>query len=145
MQKRLSGQRRLLLASLLLIFGGWLPWLYTGVGTISGARGAGLWVFYAGLLALAGGLLGPRWATLSLVQGALVAVVAMVLPLWQVVRMLSLVGTQGWLPGPGLVMSFFGGVLCAIAAKDLLASRSATGPGTGTGTGADSGRTPPSS
>ena len=45
MGKRLSGQRRLLAASLLLIFGGWLPWLYTGVGIISGARGAGLWVF----------------------------------------------------------------------------------------------------
>ena len=126
MQKRLSGQRRLLLASLLLIFGGWLPWLYTGVGTISGARGAGLWVFYAGLLALAGGLLGPRWATLSLVQGAVVAVVAMVLPLWQVVRIVSLVGLQGWLPGPGLVMSFFGGVLCALAARDLFTARASS-------------------
>jgi hypothetical protein len=125
--KRLSGQRRLLAASLLLIFGGWLPWLYTGVGTISGARGAGLWVFYAGLLALAGGLLPPRFSTASLVQAALVAVVGMILPLWQVGRMLSLVGTQGWLPGPGLVMSFFGGLLCALAARDLLAARAGGG------------------
>jgi len=120
--KRLSGQRRLLVASLLLIFGGWLPWLYTGVGTVSGARGAGLWVFYAGLLALAGGLLSPRFAMASLVQAALVAVVGMVLPLWQVGRMVTLVGMQGWLPGPGLVMSFFGGLLCALAARDLLAA-----------------------
>ena len=122
MHKRLSGQRRLLVASLLLIFGGWLPWLYTGVGTVSGARGAGLWVFYAGLLALAGGLLSPRFAMASLVQAALVAVVGMVLPLWQVGRMVTLVGMQGWLPGPGLVMSFFGGLLCALAARDLLAA-----------------------
>ncbi len=124
MRKRPSGQRRLLLASVALILGGWLPWLYTGVGAISGARGAGLWVFYAGLLALAGALLPPRFARASLVQAIGVAVVAMVLPLWQVWRMLDLVGLQGWLPGPGLVMSFFGGVLCTLAARDLLAERS---------------------
>ncbi|CAN5467498.1 hypothetical protein BH23ACT6_BH23ACT6_09850 [soil metagenome] len=114
-----------MLASLLLIFGGWLPWLYTGLGTISGARGAGLWVFYAGLLALAGGLLPPRFATASLLQAVIVAATAIVLPVWQVGRVLALVGTQGWLPGPGLVMSFFGGVLCALAARDLLVARSA--------------------
>ncbi|HKJ11449.1 MAG TPA: hypothetical protein VJ976_03565 [Ornithinimicrobium sp.] len=125
MGKRASGQRRLLVASLLLVFGGWLPWLYTGVGTVSGARGAGLWVFYAGLLALAGALLPPRFSTASLVQALVVAAAGMALPAWQVARMLALVGMQGWLPGPGLVMSFFGGVLCALAARDLMEGRSA--------------------
>ncbi|MGB3187031.1 MAG: hypothetical protein WBG76_07845 [Ornithinimicrobium sp.] len=129
MSKRPSGQRRLLLASVALILGGWLPWLYTGVGAISGARGAGLWVFYAGLLALAGALLPPRFGLAALVQAVVVALVAMGLPLWQVWRVLNLVGTQGWLPGPGLVMSFFGGVLCALAARDLLAERSAGAAG----------------
>ncbi|MGB6003170.1 MAG: hypothetical protein WBG36_00945 [Ornithinimicrobium sp.] len=129
MSKRPSGQRRLLLASVALILGGWLPWLYTGVGAISGARGAGLWVFYAGLLALAGALLPPRFGLAALVQAVVVALVAMGLPLWQVWRVLNLVGTQGWLPGPGLVMSFFGGVLCALAVRDLLAERSAGAAG----------------
>ncbi|MGB5951209.1 MAG: hypothetical protein WBG57_01710, partial [Ornithinimicrobium sp.] len=101
MRRRGSGQRRLMLASLALILGGWLPWLYTGAGTISGARGAGLWVFYAGILSLASGLLPPRFSTLSMVQALIVAVVAIALPLWQVGRVLSLVGMQGWLPGPG--------------------------------------------
>lgn len=122
----MPGQRRLLLASVLLILGGWLPWLYTFAGTVSGIRGAGLYIFYAGLLALAGALLPPRLCTLALVQAVLVAVPGVVLPVWQVVRMLTLVGTQGWAPGPGLVMTFAGGVLCAIAARDLHRSRQAT-------------------
>lgn len=86
-------------------------------------------MFYAGLLALAGALLPPRFGLAALVQAVVVALVAMGLPLWQVWRVLNLVGTQGWLPGPGLVMSFFGGVLCALAARDLLAERSAGAPG----------------
>lgn len=122
-RRRAPGQRRLLLASVLLILGGWLPWLYTGVGPVSGIRGAGLWIFYAGLLALAGALLPGRFSMLALVQAVIVAVPAIVLPVWQLLRVLSLVGTQGWLPGPGLVMTFAGGVLCAIAARDLLRTR----------------------
>ena len=102
--------------------GGALPWLYSPVGPISGLRGAGLWIFYVGLLALAGGLLPPRFRPAALVQAVIVAAVAIALPVWQVWRMISLVGFAGWAPGPGLVMTFGGGVLCAIAARDLYAT-----------------------
>ena len=99
--------------------GGVLPWLYSPVGPISGLRGAGLWVFYVSLLALAGALLPPRFRPASLVQALVVAAVAIALPVWQVGRVVSLVGFAGWAPGPGLVMSFGGGVVCAVAAREL--------------------------
>lgn len=121
----MPGQRRLLLASVLLILGGFLPWLYTFAGTVSGIRGAGLYTFYAGMLALAGALLPARWSAAAMLQAVIVAVPGIVLPVWQVVRMLTLVGAQGWAPGPGLVMTFAGGVLCAIAARDLYRAKQA--------------------
>ena len=117
------GQRRLLLATPLLIIGGWLPWLYTPAGPISGIRGAGLWIFYAGLLALAGALVQPRFRTAALVQAVVVAVAAIALPLWQIGRLLNLVGLAGWVPGPGLVMTLGGGALCALATRDLWGAR----------------------
>lgn len=104
--------------------GGALPWLYSPVGPISGLRGAGLWIFYVGLLALAGALLPPRFRLAALVQALIVAAVAIALPVWQVGRVVSLVGFAGWAPGPGLVMTFGGGVLCAIAARDLYTTSS---------------------
>lgn len=123
---RRRGQRRLLLATVLLILGGWLPWLYTPAGPLSGIRGAGLWTFYAGMLALAGGLLPARFTTAALVQAGIVAVVAFALPIWQVARVLGLVGVQGWAPGPGLVMTLGGGALCALAVRDLMKAREAS-------------------
>ncbi len=84
-----------------------------------------MWIFYVGLLALAGGLLPPRFRLAALVQALIVAAVAIALPVWQVGRMISLVGFAGWAPGPGLVMTFGGGMLCAIAARDLRAPASA--------------------
>lgn len=129
MRPRTPGRGRLLLASVLLILGGWLPWLYTGAGPVSGIRGAGLWVFYAGLLALAGALLPARLAVAAMVQSVLCAAVALVFPVWQVARVLGLVGTQGWLPGPGLVLTFTGGVLCLFAARDLIGARREVRPG----------------
>lgn len=123
MRGRVPGQGRLLLAAGLLVVGGWLPWLYTGAGPVSGIRGPGLWTFYAGLLALAGGLLPARWSPAALVQAFVCALVALGLPLWQVAHVLSLVGTQGWAPGPGLVMTVAGGVLCGVAARQLHRAR----------------------
>lgn len=109
-------------ATILLLVGAFLPWLYTPVGPLSGIRGAGLWTLYAALLALAGALLPARFTVLAVVQAVIVSVAAIALPLWQAARVFSLVGTQGWAPGPGLVMTFGGGVLCALAARDLLKS-----------------------
>ncbi|WP_202864995.1 hypothetical protein [Serinicoccus sediminis] len=118
--RRAPGQGRLLLAAGMMILGGFLPWVYTYAGPVSGAVGGGLWVFYAGLIALAGGMVpAARLRTVIIAQSVVCGVVALGLTLWQVVHALSLVGLQGWMPGPGLVLSGFGGVLCLLAARQL--------------------------
>jgi hypothetical protein len=99
------------------LLGGFLPWMYTGLGSISGARGAGLWVAYVAMLGLAGALLPFRRA--AAVQAWVMGTVALVLPLWQVVHLVNLVGFSGWLPGPGLVMSAGAGVLALLAGRQL--------------------------
>lgn len=121
---------RLLGAGALMALGGWLPWLYTELGTVSGAVGLtrtnvlgvapGLWVFYFALLAVAAGVLPPRLRVAMILQGVVAGLVGLALPVWQVVQMLSLVGTQGWMPGPGLVLSGFGGILALTAVRQLL-------------------------
>lgn len=116
-RRRMPGQGRLLGAAALLVVGAVLPWLYTPVGPVTGLRGAGLWTFYASMLALAGGLLPHR--TVAAVQALVVGVVAVALPAWQAIHVLSLVGTGGWSPGPGLVMTLGAGVLCVVAARQL--------------------------
>lgn len=110
-------KRRLALAVAMVLFGSFLPWIDTAVGSVSGGRGAGLWTFYAAMLGLAGALLPLR--RVAAVQAAIFAAVALVLPVWQVVHLLRLVGTEGWLPGPGLVLVAGGGVLAAAAARQL--------------------------
>lgn len=101
----------------MVLFGSFLPWIDTAVGSVSGVRGAGLWTFYAGMLGLAGALIPMR--RVAAVQAAIFALVALLVPAWQVVHLLSLVGTEGWVPGPGLVMVLGGGVLAATAATRL--------------------------
>jgi hypothetical protein len=100
--------------------GSFMPWLDTAAGQVSGAGGAGVWTFYAAMLGLAAALVPVR--VLRLVQGVVFAVVAIGLPSWQVVHMLRLVGTAGWLPGPGLVLVFGGGVLAAAATRRMHAA-----------------------
>lgn len=115
---RQPGQGQLLGVAALLVVGAFLPWLYTPVGQVSGFGGPGRWTFYVGMLALAGGLVPlPR---LAAVQGAICGLVGIALPVWQVVHVLRLVGTEGWYPGPGLVLTFGGGVLALVAARRLL-------------------------
>jgi hypothetical protein len=115
--RRHPANRRLLLAALLILVGAFLPWLATGAGNVSGVRGAGLWTMYAAVLGLAGAAVrSPRIAAL---HAAVLAAVALALPLWQVVHVLGLVGFAGWVPGPGLVMTVGGGVLAASAALTL--------------------------
>lgn len=97
--------------------GSFLPWLDTALGQVNGARGAGLWTFYAAMLGLAGALVPIR--LLALAQGAVLALAALALPVWQVVHIMGLVGTEGWRPGPGLVVVFAGGVLAAVAVRRM--------------------------
>jgi hypothetical protein len=113
-----KGQKPLLGASVMVILGAFLPWLYTSaVGPVSALTGAGIWAFYAGMLGFAGAMV--PWRVPAMVQAGVMAVAAVGLAVWQLVHMLSLVGTQGWLPGPGLVMVLGGGVLAAAAAHRL--------------------------
>jgi hypothetical protein len=107
-------------AVLMVAFGSFLPWIDTAAGAISGTRGAGLWTFYAAMLGLAGALVPMR--RLAITQAVVLALVATALPVWQVVHILQLVGTSGWMPGPGLVLVFGGGVLAAAAAVRLVRS-----------------------
>ncbi len=115
------GRRQLLGAVAMVALGSMLPWLVTGLGSISGLRGAGLWTFYAAMLGLAGALVPHR--TLALVQGSVLALAAIALPVWQVVHVVSLVGTGGWWPGPGLVLVFAGGVLAAVGVRRMATTR----------------------
>lgn len=110
-------KRRLAGAVAMVLFGSMLPWIDTAVGSVSGARGAGLWTFYAAMLGLAGALVPMR--RVAAVQASIFAAVALLVPAWQVVHLLSLVGTAGWVPGPGLVLVIGGGVLAATAATQL--------------------------
>ncbi len=99
--------------------GSFLPWIDTALGAVSGARGPGLWTFYAAALGLTGALIPLR--RIGGIQAAIMAVVCVVLPVWQLTRALSLLGTDGgWFPGPGLLLVFGGGVLAGSAAWQLL-------------------------
>lgn len=111
------GRRSLLGASFLVLFGSFMPWVDTPIGTVLGGQGAGLWTFYACMLGLAGVMVPLRG--LAVAQAALLGVVALALPLWQVGHLLSLVGTAGWMPGPGLVLVLGGGVLACVSAVRL--------------------------
>lgn len=101
----------------MVTIGSFMPWLDTAVGTVSGARGAGLWTFYAAMLGLAGALVPLR--SMAIVQGAVLAVVAVAIPVWQLVHVVSLVGTAGWMPGPGLVLVLGGGVVAGFAVNKM--------------------------
>lgn len=120
-RRRLAGQGRLLGAATLLVLGAFLPWVYTAAGSVSGVVGAGVWTMYAGLLTLAGGLVPRR--TAAAVQGAVGALAGVGLGTWQVLHLLGLVGTRGWAPGPGLVLTIGGGVLAGVGAWQLWTGR----------------------
>lgn len=121
---RRPGSRRLLGAALLTLLGAFLPWVATAAGNVAGVQGAGLWTMYAAVLGIAGAII--RRHALAALHAVVLAVVAVTLPLWQVLHLAGLVGFSGWAPGPGLVLTFGGGVLAGSAALSLFrASRAA--------------------
>lgn len=110
----------MLWASAMIAVGSFMPWISTGFGNISGAtgQGAGYWTFIAAMLGVSGALM--PWRKVAITHAAIVAAVATVLPVWQVLHLVNLVGFGGWMPGIGLVMVFFGGLFTATAARTLL-------------------------
>jgi hypothetical protein len=116
----IPGQGRMLWASAMIAAGSFMPWISTGFGNISGAtgQGAGYWTFIAAMLGISGGLM--PWRRVAIVHAIIVAVAATLLPAWQVLHLVNLVGFAGWTPGIGLVLVFFGGLFVASAARTLL-------------------------
>jgi hypothetical protein len=110
-------KRLLLGASVMVMFGSFLPWIDTPIGSINGTSGAGLWTFYAAMLGFAGVMVPLR--RLAMAQAAVLSVVAVGLASWQVLHLLDLVGTAGWRPGPGIVLVIGGGVAAGAAAYRL--------------------------
>ena len=125
-RRSLPGQKRLLAASVLILVGAFLPWLYTPFATVTGMRGPGLWTSTVGMLALAGALVPVRLLAALLAFAA--AALCVAIPVWQFFRMFNLVGMQGWTPGPGLVLTLGGGVLAGVAAWQLWSLRRADAP-----------------
>ncbi len=95
-------QKLLSLLSLGVIIGAFLPWLETPLGTFRGFAGPGLYLFYAGVIGLGAGLVPVR--IMAIIQGAILSVTAIILPLWQVSKLLSKVGFTGWSPGIGMIL-----------------------------------------
>lgn len=116
-RRKSPGQRRLLAASVMMLVGAFLPWVYTAFGTASGMLGGGQWTATVALLALAGALVPIR--SLAIGQAVIASGVCLVFPVWQCLYMFGLVGTGGWMPGPGVVLTFAGGVLAANAGWQL--------------------------
>lgn len=115
------GKKPLLGAAVMVMLGSFMPWVDTAVGSVSGARGPGLWTFYAAMLGFAGVMVPLR--RVAGAQAAVLGLVSVALPTWQVVHLLGLVGSAGWRPGPGLVLVFGGGVVALVAAWRLLLNR----------------------
>jgi hypothetical protein len=107
--RRVPQQRQLLLAAALIVVGSFLPWVDTPFRDFSGMNGAGVWTFYAGVLALAGALVpSPRVAA---VHALLAGVVAAALPVWQVARLVRLGIIGQAIPSIGLVIVLGAGVI----------------------------------
>ncbi|QDO90364.1 hypothetical protein FNH13_10930 [Ornithinimicrobium ciconiae] len=101
----------------MILVGAFLPWLYTPLGNFTGMNGPGMWTATVGMLALAGAIVPLRM--LAIGQALITAGVCLVIPVWQFWHMFSQVGMAGWMPGPGLLLTFVGGLLCGIAAWQL--------------------------
>ena len=114
-----AGRAPLLVAAGLIVVGSLTPWVTTAFGTMSGLAGGGLWTLYTAAFGIAATIVSaPRVAG---VHALLMGVPAIVLPLWQLVRLLPLGGFgQGWTPGFGLVAVLGGGVLAVRTALRLL-------------------------
>lgn len=110
-------QSRLLLAAAGMLVGSFLPWVDTAFGRFTGMSGPGVWTFYAGVLALAGSMLRRR--RLALAHAWLAAIVCVVLPLWQGMKLLQVCGGGACAPSTGLVVVLGAGVYAGVQAHRM--------------------------
>jgi hypothetical protein len=108
-----AASRSLLLASLLTIVAALLPWVATNLGTFWGLDGPGRWTLYAGFLGLAGAM--TRRPRLVATHGAILAVVAIGLPAWQLTRLAAVCPPGGCLPSAGLLLTVLAGAMAGRA------------------------------
>ena len=118
---RVPGKGQLLGATVMVLFGSFMPWLYTALGSVSGARGAGLWTFYAAILGLAAVLIPHRLT--AVIHAAIFSAACVGIIAWQMVHLFTRVGTEGWTLGPGIVLVLGGGILAGVAARNMWRSR----------------------
>lgn len=118
-RRLMPGQGRMLVASVLIMIGAFIPWLQTGFGTPRHPHY--LWLFVVGFVALSGALV--PWRPVAFWHAVATAVVSLGLLawyLWQLFeQIVAVVGFSGWFPGPGMVLTIAGGVLAVIAARTL--------------------------
>lgn len=118
-------QLPLLISSLAITVGSFLPWVVIGSGLqVSGVRGAGLWTFYGASLGIAGALVRRR--RLAAASATVAGAVAVALTTWQVLHLVAQVGFNGWRPGLGLVVVAIGGVIALRSAWRLGTATGAT-------------------
>lgn len=119
-----ADQLPLLLASLAIGVGSFLPWVVVGDLQMRGVNGAGLWTFYAASLGLAGALV--RRPALAALSAAVAGVVSVGIGVWQILHLATKVGFEGWHPGLGLLAVILGGVIASRSAWRLAGFRPRT-------------------
>lgn len=110
-------QSRLLLASLGIGVGSFLPWVDTAFGNFTGMAGPGVWTLYAAILGIAGALV--RRGRLAAVHAAATGAVAVILPVWQGLRLLGTCGGGACAPSTGLVLVLIGGGIALAQVRAL--------------------------
>jgi hypothetical protein len=106
--------RSLLLASLLTIGAALLPWVATSFGTFWGLDGPGRWTLYAGFLGLAGAIV--RRPGIVATHAAVLGLVAIGMPAWQLARLTAVCPPGGCLPSAGLLLTGLAGAMALRAA-----------------------------
>lgn len=120
------GQKHLLLASLAIGIGSFLPWVDTVAGSFTGLAGPGVWTLYAAVLGLAGAML--RRPRVAAAHAAVTGVVAIAMPAWQGLRLLELCPGGACAPGLGLLVVAVAGVTALLQAPGMWrAGTTATG------------------
>jgi hypothetical protein len=112
--------RLLWLASLLAIGAALLPWVATNFGTFWGLDGPGRWTLYAGFFGLAGAIV--RRPRIVASHGAILAVLAIGLPVWQLARLAAMCPPGGCLPSAGLLLTALAGAMAGRASLLALAA-----------------------
>lgn len=117
-RRLVPGQGKLIVASLLIMAGAFIPWLQTGAGTFY--HPLYLWVFVVGVLGFSAGL--APWQTLAMWQAYATGVLTFFLIAWYLLELTTLVsrvGFSGWMIGVGLVLTSAGGVLAVLAGRTI--------------------------